>query len=96
MAHDKKDKSGFVRDMEIAAGDLYGKIKETVRKGNTKRVIISKEKGEKLIEMPLTIGVIAGCVAILFVPAIAAIAAIAGLVARVRLEIIKPDIEEKK
>jgi hypothetical protein len=56
---------------------LLHKIKELVHEGNIRRIIIKNEEGEKLIEIPLTLGV----VGIVLLPVWAAIGAIAALVA---------------
>lgn len=59
------------------SGDtLLAKIKEVIRQGNIRRVIIKNEEGRVLIDIPLTVGV----VGTLLAPQLAAIGAIAALV----------------
>jgi Flp pilus assembly pilin Flp len=55
---------------------LLAKVKELVREGNVRRVIIKDEEGKTLIEVPLTLGVVGA----VLLPAWAAIGAIAALV----------------
>lgn len=61
------------------SGDtLLAKIKEIIREGNIRRVVIKNEEGKVLIDIPLTVGV----VGTLLAPQLAAIGAIAALVIR--------------
>ena len=59
------------------SGDTFlSKIKELIRQGNIRRVVIKNEEGRVLVDIPLTIGV----VGTLLAPQLAAIGAIAALV----------------
>jgi hypothetical protein len=66
-----------IDEYEVSGDDLLHKVKELVHEGNIRRIIIKNEDGEKLIEIPLTLGV----VGIALLPVWAAIGAIAALVA---------------
>jgi hypothetical protein len=61
---------------DVKGEDLIAKVKELVREGNVRRIIIANEKGETLVEVPLTIGVV-GAVLLPVWAAIGAIAAVA-------------------
>jgi len=63
-------------EYQIDGDQLLHKVKELVHEGNIRRIIIKNEEGERLIEIPLTIGV----VGIALLPVWAAIGAIAALV----------------
>ena len=65
-------------EFQVSADDLLGRVKELIRQGNIRRVIIRNEHGENLIEIPVTIGVIGALLA----PQLAAIGAIAALATR--------------
>lgn len=52
------------------------KIKEIIKEGNVRRIIIKDKEGKSLAEFPLTIGVVGAII----VPVLAAIGAIAALV----------------
>ena len=59
-----------------ASGDeLLAKVKELVREGNVRRVVIKNDAGKVLIDLPLTVGVVGAIVA----PQAAAVGAIAAL-----------------
>ena len=63
-------------EFQFSGDSLLSKIKEVVRAGNVRRVLIKNEEGRVLIDVPLTIGV----VGTLLAPQLAAIGAIAALV----------------
>jgi hypothetical protein len=72
------------RSANDSPGDnLLAKVKEIVHEGNVRRVTISNEEGQKLIEIPLTVGV----VGVLLLPVWAAIGAIAAVVTNAKIEI---------
>jgi hypothetical protein len=64
---------------------LVGKVKEIIHEGNVRRIIIKNEKGETLIEIPLTIGM----VGVILLPVWAAIGAIAALAANLTIVVEK-------
>ncbi len=66
-----------IDEYQVEGDKLVAKVKELVHEGNIRRIIIKNEEGKKLIEIPLTLGV----VGIALLPVWAAIGAIAALVA---------------
>ena len=62
---------------KVSGDELMSKIKEIIKEGNARRVIIKNEKEETIIEFPLTIGAIG----VVLAPVFAAVGAIAALVA---------------
>jgi hypothetical protein len=82
------------RSEEFAfSGDtLLTRVKEIIRAGNVRRVIIKNEDGRVLIDIPLTIGV----VGTLLAPQLAAIGAIAALVLKGSIVIEKVVAPEKE
>ena len=84
----------WTEEIEVAGRELVDKVKELVREGNVRRVIIRKENGESILEIPLTAGVaVTGGIA-LFAPIWAALGAMAALLARLKIEVVRT--EEKK
>jgi len=72
-------------EFSVDGEQLVAKIKEILHQGNVRRITIKNEKGETLIEIPLTIGV----VGIMLLPTWAAIGAIAALVANLTIGVEK-------
>lgn len=75
-------------EFQFSGDTLIGRIKEIIRAGNVRRVIIKNEEGRVLIDVPLTFGV----VGTLLAPQLAAIGAIAALVLRGSI-VIEKEIE---
>ena len=69
------DKSSW-DEFQVKGEELIAKVKELIREGNVRRIIIDNEEGKTLIEIPLTIGVVGA----LFLPVFAAVGAIAAMV----------------
>lgn len=63
-------------EFKVSGEELLAKIKELVKEGNIRRIIIKNEKNETLIEIPLTYAMVGALLA----PALAAVGAIAALV----------------
>lgn len=68
---------------KVSAKELVTKIKELVHQGNVRRITIKNEKGDELLEIPLTVGVVGA----LLLPVWAAIGAIAALAANYTLKV---------
>jgi Domain of unknown function (DUF4342) len=61
---------------KVSGDEILSKIKEIIREGNARKIIIKNEKDEIIMEFPLTIGAIGVVLAPLFA-AVGAIAALA-------------------
>lgn len=59
---------------KVEGSQLVGKVKQLVREGNVRRVVV-KQQGRTLVELPLTVGVVGALAA----PALAALGALAAL-----------------
>jgi hypothetical protein len=93
---EKKEKKTWAEEFEVAGSELVKRVKELIKEGNVRRLIIRRETGEVLIEIPLTAGVAVGGMLTLLAPALAALGAIAGLLARVKVEVVRTDDKEDK
>ncbi len=62
-------------EFRVNGEDLLGRIKNLLKEGNIRRVIIKDKDGKVVFEIPLTLGV----VGVLIAPQLAAIGAIAAL-----------------
>ena len=65
-------------EFHVSGEELISKIKELVHEGNIRRVIIQNEKGNTLIDIPLSLGV----VGVFLAPQLAAVGAIAALMSK--------------
>jgi hypothetical protein len=75
----------FQEEFVTTGNQLLQRIQDLIEQGNVRRVIIKDQHGKTLIEMPLTIGVVAGSVLTAFALPLVAIGALAALVAQVKV-----------
>ena len=90
-----KRKRTFSEEMEVAGNQLIDRIQDVIKQGNVRRVIIRNSDGKSLIEVPLTIGAVAGGAVVLAAPLLAALGALAALVTRVKIEIVREIDDEE-
>ncbi len=79
----------FSEQLEVTGNQLVQQVQDLIKQGNARRLIIRRPDGEVLMDINLTVGAVAGGVMVLGAWWIAALAVIAGLVAKVKVEIIR-------
>ena len=72
---DKFDR--FFEQFKVHASELADKVRELIKEGNVRRIIIKDEQGHTFMEIPLTVAT----VGVVLAPVLAAVGAIATLVA---------------
>jgi len=72
-------------EFKVSGEELLGKIKQLIKEGNVRRIIIKDKEGKSLVELPLTIGVIGAVIA----PVLAAVGAIAALVSECTIVVVR-------
>jgi hypothetical protein len=82
-------KRTFKEEIELEGRQLVDRVKELLREGNVRKLSVKDAEGKYLLEIPLTVGVVAGGVFMLYAPVAAALGAIAGLLANVKIEIVR-------
>jgi len=65
-------------EFKISGEDITEKIKEIIKEGNARRIIIKNEDGKSVAEFPLTVGAVGALIA----PILAAVGAIAALLTK--------------
>jgi hypothetical protein len=89
---DKKHE--WKEEIEIATGELISKVKELLKAGNIRRLIIKDMNDRVIVEIPLNAGIAIGGAVTLMSPLIAILGALAGVIARVKIEIIRVENSE--
>jgi hypothetical protein len=84
-----KQERTFTESFEVAGSELVERVKKLIAEGNVRRVIIRNEKGDSLVEIPLTAGVVVGGALAVVYPVLAALGALAALLANVKVEVIR-------
>ncbi len=74
-------------EFRVSGDEVIKKLKQLLREGNIRRIILKNESGKVLLEIPLTVGVIGAAL----LPIWAAVGAIAALVAKMTIVVEKRD-----
>ncbi|NIP66688.1 DUF4342 domain-containing protein [Candidatus Bathyarchaeota archaeon] len=74
-------------EFSVSSEDLIEKVKELLHEGNVTRIVVKDEKGESLLEIPATVGV----VGVVLAPWLAALGAIAALATNCRIVVERRD-----
>ena len=74
-------------EFKVSGEDLTGTVKKLVAEGNARRIIIKNEKGDSIVEFPLTLGAVGALVA----PVLAAVGAVAALVTKCTIVVERRD-----
>jgi hypothetical protein len=91
-----KDSRTVTEEIVIAGGELVKFVKRVVTQGNVRRLIIKKADDEVLLEIPLTAGAVVGGALVVVAPVLAALGALAALLARVKLVIVREQSDEEE
>lgn len=80
----KQTKKGDLKEeFKVRGHEVIEKVKELVKEGNVRRIIIKDEKGKVLMEIPVTFAVVGA----VFAPILAALGALAALVSKCTIEV---------
>lgn len=79
----------FTEEIEVAGQHLVDEVNRLLAEGNVRKLEIRSEQGDVYLSVPLTAGAVAGGVVALAAPWVAVIAAIAGLLVKVKLVIVR-------
>jgi hypothetical protein len=79
MTKNKKDGDTY----RVKGEELLTKVKELIKEGNIRRIIILDKNGNSFVEFPLTFGVVGAVIS----PILAAVGAIAALVAECTIKV---------
>jgi hypothetical protein len=95
VTEEDKDPKGawktFTEEIEVAGHQLVNEINRLLAEGNVRKLVIKSEKGDVFVSVPLTGGAVAGGIAVLAAPWLVIIAAIAGVLARVKIEVLREE-----
>lgn len=77
------------QEFKVNADAIVKKVKDLIHEGNVRRIIIKNEKGESVLEIPVTLG----AVGILLAPYLAAVGALAAILTKCTIVVVKNDKE---
>ncbi len=81
----KPKETETTQEFKVNGDQLVKKFKEIIEEGNARRIIIKNEKGDTILEIPVTIGVLG----ILLAPYLAAIGALAAVLTNCSIVVVK-------
>ncbi len=81
----------FTEEIEVTGQQLLETINRLIAEGNVRKLNIKSESGDVFLSVPLTGGALAGGILVLGAPWLAVIAAVAGVLARVKLEVVRAE-----
>lgn len=81
----------WTEEIEVAGSQLLGRIKELIAEGQVRRLRIKAADGSLILEIPLSVGAIAGGAVALAAPLLAVLGTFAALVARAKIEIVRDE-----
>ncbi len=84
-----KQEHTWTERIEMTGGAVVEQLKKLIAEGNVRRVIIRNDKGDSLVEIPLTAGVVVSGALVWAYPVLAAIGALAALMTHVKVDVIR-------
>ena len=94
----KNESKTFTEQIEVTSAQLVDKVKELAAEGNVRRIILRAPDDKVMMEMTLTTAAVLG-VPVLLNPWLTALGAVAAVVTKMRLEVVRdgdlPVVQEK-
>jgi hypothetical protein len=87
----QNDKS-YQESFKVSGDEILSKVKEIIKEGNARRIIIKNEKEETILEFPLTIGAIG----VVLAPVFAAVGTLTALATHCTIIVEKRTDEKEK
>jgi aryl-alcohol dehydrogenase-like predicted oxidoreductase len=81
----------WVEEFQLKGEEVLAKVKELVREGNVRRIMVSDSEGKTLLEIPLTVGVVGA----LLLPPLAALGAVAALLSECTITVVRQESPEE-
>ena len=85
----------FTEEIEVAGNQLVERVKELIAEGKIRRLRIKSANRDTVLEVPLTVGAVAGGAVALAAPWLAVLGAFATIVAHAKVEIVRTEPVEE-
>ena len=94
MTEDPKNSDrSWIEEIEVAGEQLVEQVKKLAADAQVRRIKIYEPDGDIAVDIPLTVGAIAGGAVAIAAPVLAVIGALAAFVTKVKIEVVR---EEEK
>ena len=91
----KQDERTWIEEIEISSEKLKEKVESLAAEASVRRVRIKEPDGDIAVDIPLTVGAVAGGAIVLAAPVLALIGVVAAFFAEVKVEIVREEAAEK-
>ena len=82
----------FADEIEVSGQHLLAEVNRLIAEGNVRTLVVKSSDDDRVfLTIPLTAGAVAGGILTLGAPWLAILAAVAGLVAKVKIEVVRTD-----
>lgn len=82
-----QEERSWTEEFQVQGEQVVAKVKELVREGNIRRIIISNSEGKVLLEIPMTLGVVGA----LLLPTLAALGAVAAVLTECTITVVREE-----
>ena len=95
MTDDQKKERTWVEEIEVSSEKLKEKVEALAAEASVRRVRIKEPDGDIAVDLPLTIGAVAGGAIVLAAPALALLGAVAAFFSKVKVEIVREEPKDE-
>jgi hypothetical protein len=79
----------FTEEIEVTGSQLVAHITKLIAEGNVRTIKVRSQNGDVHFEIPMTAGIAAGGIVALAAPWLVVLGALAGMVAKLKIEIVR-------
>ncbi|NNF71310.1 MAG: DUF4342 domain-containing protein [Rhodobacteraceae bacterium] len=96
MEDEKKKERSWKEEIEVSGDKLVAEVKRLAAESQVRRIRVIEPDGDVAIDIPLTVGAIAGGAVVLAAPILAVIGALAAFFSKLKIEIVREEEHEAK
>jgi len=85
----EQGRKSWVEEIEVAGEKLVAMVRDLAQDASVRKIRVKSSSGDVAVEIPLTIGALAGGAVVIAAPVLAVLGALAAFVAKVTVEIIR-------
>jgi hypothetical protein len=83
----------FTEEIEVTGGQLVAHITKLIAEGNVRTIKVRSQNGDVNFDIPMAAGVVTGGIVALAAPWLLALGALAGMVAKLKIEIVRQEVQ---
>lgn len=87
--HNKTERKSWVEEIEVAGEKLVAHVRKLANDASVRRIRVKARDGDVTVDIPLTVGAIAGGAVVIAAPVLAVLGALAAFAAKLDIEIVR-------